>query len=312
MSVYTKFKIVEFGERTTVKVNGFDAVLDTWYDAADALTFHKTNPDLYGEPFDFVKYQTTDDTLTSNVSVITVNVPPDKTIDPASADNELPIANDTEYGIMAMIPFNAAVDRVKILDFDNSVGQLVFEGNNVFPGFEILHYDFESLLFKSKKGTGDPYQEIIYQVGNADGYDATEYSLKLDISGLAVLESISEDTVDEDGITTITSGIKITNGRVNGTAKINVEVNLSPSAWPVDTENFFNLSYNGDDIENNVNFTQDIDVDLNNEGFENLFAQLNINDADLPVTGTITFTLIDINGDTGLVDPMNATIIITI
>ena len=309
---YTKFKIVEFGERTIAKVNGFIAVLDTWYDAADTLTFHKNNIQQFAEPFDFVKYQVTDDVLVSNVAVITINFPPNKITDPQSEDVNTEILNDTQYVVSENIPYNNAVDRIKILSFDNAVGSLTFNGSNIYPGFEILQYDFSLLKFNSKKGTGIPYQQITYQVGNAGGYNPTIYTLQYNIGGLATIDLISQETLNEDGITTMSFDVKINNGRVNGIAKVNVAVNLSSSAWPVDTENFFNLSYNDDDIENNVNFNEDFDVDLNGEGFENLFSLLNVNNADFPITGTITLTLLEVNGNSGLVNIGAAQIIINV
>lgn len=313
MPVFTKFKIVEFGERTTVKVNGFNAVLDAWYDEPiSALTIHKNDPALFGEPFDFIKYQVTDDTLISNTAVITVNFPPDLSVNPESLDTVDFIENDTQYIVSDLLPFNSAVDRIKIVSFDSNAGSLLFNGSNIYPGFEMLFYDFQLLTFKSKKGTGDPYQEIKYQVGNSLGYNSIEYSAKLNIAGLAILEKTDESQLVEDGISRLSFDLKINNGRINGVAKVTINVNLSSGAWPVDTDNFFNLSYNNDDIENNANFTTDVMVDLNNEGFESLFGQLDISTADTPVTGTIKLKLIDINSNPALVDPANNEIIINV
>lgn len=311
---FTQYRITELGKRTIATVNGFLAVLNTWYDyPIDLLTVTKTDPTKYGEPFDFIKYQAMDsDGLISNTAVITINAAPDKSILPLSADTTDVLTNDTDYQVTGFMPFNAAVDRIRIVGFDSDIGAILFEGSNIFPGFELLHYDFESLIFRTKKGTGIPYQQIIYQVGNADGYDSTLYIATFNIVGLASLEEINESEVDADGITTVSFDTRVLNGTINGIAKVNVAVALTGTPWPVDTENFFNLSFDTDDIENNTNFTTDILVDLNNEGFQNLFGQLNINNTDAPVGGTITFTLIDINGNPALVDTGNDQVIITI
>ena len=264
---YTKFKIVAFGDRTNAKVNGFNALINTWYNASDVLTVHKNNPSLFGEPFDVIKFKVTDDVIESNVGNITINVPPNKVNSPLSSNFTGTIANNTEYTVINNIPFNDAVDRIKILSFTNEVGQLIFDTNNIYPGFEILHYDFNLLKFKSKNGFGSPYFNMTYQVGNADGYNNTIYSLNYNIFGQASLTQDSEETLTDEFTKSLSFDVKINNGWVNKTAKINVAVNLSASAWPTNTQNFFNFNYNLHEIKNNSNFNQDFIVNLDGNGF---------------------------------------------
>ena len=143
----------------------------------------------------------------------------------------------------------------------------------------------------------------IYQVGNVNGYNNTIYSLNYNIFGQASLTQDSEEILTDELTKSLSFDIKINNGWVNKTAKINVSVNLSASAWPTNTQNFFNFNYNLHEIKNNSNFNQDFVVNLDGDGFANLSNFLSIGIADLPVTGTITLTLLEINNQSSLVNP---------
>jgi hypothetical protein len=304
---YTHFKIVELGARTNVLVNDIPVVLNTLYPKTDELKIEKQVSAHLGVPFDVVKYAVTDGTETSNTANIVVNCPPDLIGTPSSANETQTILNNAVYDVIDYIPFNTSVDRIKITGFNN-VGDLNLNGFPIYTNLQIMHYDFSLIKFESFTGIGVGYQTIYYQVGNQNGFNPTIYSVRFDIVGLVDLIAISDEEDQEIGVETINykeGSVEVKYGIPFGIAKVNLNVNLSASAWPVDTDNELSVIYNGIEYKTKNNIITDLLVTLNEFGVGNLEYVLSINEIDVPVTGTIDFELIDINGDPLLVSGTN-------
>lgn len=312
---YTKFKIVAFGERTTVKVNALPAILDTWYNASDVLKIEKNDPSALGVPFDSIQYQVTDDIVVSNVASILVTAPPNTTIEPESANDVVTVDNQTNYQFIDNVPFNAAVDRIKIVSF-NSNGQFTLNGFNIYPGMEIMHYDFQNIVYRTANGSGEPYQTISYQVGNSDGYNPTIYTVIYNLPRLGEIILIGSGGTIDSGIHHLFSNIQVINGRVNGTAKINVDLNITtPAPWsgsPASDDNLFILTHGETDVNYTANFNVDINPKLSEDGIAEVLSELFFAAADAPLSGTLTFTLLGINGNPSLVTGSPIVISLTI
>lgn len=305
---WTHFKIVELGVRTNVLIDDVPVVINTLYPNTAVIKIEKQNDNHLGVPFDTVKYAVTNGTENSNTASIIVNFPPDLEISPASSNEIETILNNTIYNIIDFISFNTGVDRIKITGFNN-VGNLNLDGFPIFTNLQILHYDFEKIKFESFTGIGVGYQTIYFQVGNQNGYNPTIYSLRLDIDGQAnlILDNDDEDSETEEGVTINYKEGKIfvENGIPFGVAKVNLDLDLSASAWPVDTENEFSVVYNGGEDVYQANIVTDLLVTLDEFGKGEINYVLSINQDDSPVTGTIDFELIDINGNTGIISGTN-------
>ena len=303
---WTHFKLTELGERTVAKVNGILATLGVWYASTDVLTIEKNNPAHLGEPFDFYKYQTTDGDINSNQANIIVNCPPDLLIPPTSSNEVVVAAVETDYDLIDYIPYSNGVDRIRIVDFEN-IGNLLLGVSPIFPNYVIMHYDFENIIFRTGLGTGEPYQKIQYQVGNSAGYNPTIYEVDFNIVGTASLFEITEsdgteiNMPDSPDIRYFEATFKITNGRANGTALLEMNINLDAAAWPPSTDNSLILSYNSDSIDRQANGIENLTIQLDENGEMNFDLQMGFNTTDLPITGDIIFTLLEINGDALLV-----------
>ena len=88
-----------------------------------------------------------------------------------------------------------------------------------------------------------------------------------------------------------------------------MNVNLSANAWPVNTQNITMITYNGGNEEVNANGDTIVNIPIGNTGETDIIFGIGINLVDLPVSGTITFTLIDINGNTALVSSNNVQVL---
>lgn len=305
---WTHFKFTELGERTVTKVNGSPAAVNVWYPAADVITNEKVNPAHYGEPFDTIKYKATNGTEESNVAQITIDCPPNMTVPATSTNQTVTAAEDTLYNLITYIPFSAGVDRIEIVNFDD-IGSLEFEGSNIFPGFVMMHYDFALMTFKTAFGTGVPVQSIKYRVGNASGMNPTVYQVDFNVAGIAYVDNTPEVVVS-DGITNFKGGdITVKRGRVNGTAKVNLNINLSAGAFAT-TGNTVTITQNGSTITRTANTNEDIIMNLNSLGEVFIAIGSRFADADT-VTGTVTITLLEINGSTALVDGADDTVVFT-
>ena len=97
----------------------------------------------------------------------------------------------------------------------------------------------------------------------------------------------------------------MTNGIPFGIAKVNFDLNLSASAWPVSTDNEFIIDYNGLGLNLSNNINTDLFVTLNEFGKGEIDYNLRIDNNDTPVTGTATFELLDIDGNTGIISGTN-------
>lgn len=306
---WTHFKITEFGTRTTPKINGVNAVIDTWYLSTDVLTIEKNNANHLGEPFDVLKYRATDGTNQSNIANLLVNCPPNKTIEPTSSNQVVLAANETLYDVIDSIPYSNGVDRIRIVEFETN-GNLTLNGSNLFPNLVVFHYDFENIKYFTNLGTGEPYQLIKYQVGNIDGFNPTIYELTYNIVGEATLDHVESDfetLLDDDEVTPIARlqeyDFDINNGRVNGNALISIEYNLT-NAWN-DPENEISLNVISEEIPVLANGIYPQLVDLDTDGKLNIALSLYVVASNSLVTGTIEVTLLEINGDPLLVGTPN-------
>ena len=311
MPVYSHFRFTDLGQRAITKVNGVIAQIGVWYNQGSSVTSQKANNLHLGEPYDQIKYEATNGTLNSNVGVIDINFPPNKTILPTSSDVVVTMNNNQVLDLINHITYNNAVDRIKIISYTNNVGELEFYGATVYNNKVIMQYDFSELKFTSTTGVGSPYQKIYFKVGNKDGYSATTYSITINIVGTAELINLIQSPVEDvdlgngTGYRGIEVTLRIKKGYINGTAKFKMNVNLSANAWPVNTQNQAMITYNGGNEEVNSNGDTIVNIPIGNTGETDIIFGLGISLADLPVTGTITFTLIEINNDPLLVSSNN-------
>lgn len=304
---WTHFKITELGSKTDTFVDGNPASINTWYPSTAVLTTKKKIGDelIFGEPYDRIKTIITDGAVDSNENNVIINFPPNKTIAPESSNTSSFIANNTVYNLIDYIGYNSAVDRIKIISF-LSPGEITLYGNLIYPNIEISLYDLRNLIFTSGFGIGTPYNEIKYQVGNADGYNPTEYEINFNISGVSNVEFVDEDQVLESGIYSYDSDFKIVKGVPFGRAQIELTVDLSPSAWPALTDNEFSISSNNLSYENNINVIDlPLEIDLDFKGNADVNFSLLIDELDAPVTGTVKIVLKSINNDPSLVSLTN-------
>ena len=297
------YKITATPSRVIPLSNGVPMVVDTDYPQVDALTFQKPDGYHYGEPYDTVEIKVNDGTLESNTAIITVNFPPDKNLVPSSANYSNAILNLSSNNFKTMMPINDGVDRIKLISF-GSYGQIELNGNPIFPNTTIMRYDLENLNYIAPEfGLGEPIQTITYQVGNADGFDATIYTITLDIVGQADLVLISTDQELEVGppdFYTYGAVLEIQNGYVGLTAQFTV--NISGIPFPGSTsESFVYIN----DTQTQANGVLNLEVVLDSLGKGYITIEVEVLDSDAPVAGTIDITLDSIDGDSGKVSLTN-------
>lgn len=309
MADYTDFMFTQLGERAIVKVSGTIAQTGIWYAQGSPVVIEKQNVNHFGEPYDKVTYKAKNETLISNEANIVVNFPPNKNNQPSSVDSSVDLQNNQTINIIDHITYNDAVDRIKIISYTVGVGELEYFNSSIYPNKVIMQYDFEQIKFNTLTGIGSPYQKIYYKVGNANGFSSTTYSLSINIIGKASLLNLlqNQGEINDSGVgyKYIEATIGIQNGYVNGTAKFKMNVNLSSNAWPTNTQNLIIIDYPGGSKDVNSNGDTFINIPLGPTGEVNLTFTLGISLANLPVTGDINFTLVDINGDTNLVSSNN-------
>lgn len=304
-----RFKFLNLGERVKVFINNVLAQINTPYDDIEPIRIEKNNNSHFGEPFDEINYQAFDDTdngeIKSNIAKIIVNFPPDKSIVPASSNVEITMQNDEQINIMNFITYNAAVDRIKIIDF-NDIGDLTFFSGFIFQNKEIMQYNFSQLKYKSNvSGIGFPYQEIKFQVGNANEYNPTIYSLKINIEGLASLVQIDEpDIVSNETSKSIIYNLKIKNGAVNKSAKISVETTLPEEVFTSE-ESKVSLQYRNSNIEITENGTFEFSTTLDQNGEDNLLLDIDLFLENNNIDGTIKFVLLEVDEEASLVGPIH-------
>jgi hypothetical protein len=296
--MYTHFKLTEFGERTVATVDGFPALLDVWYLKTAVLRFIKMENSWIGEPFDKAKYMVTDGTVNSNPANIIISFPPNKQITPTGFTINFDILKNVLYDLFDYVTYNDAVDRFKIISFKN-VGELTFEGSNIYPNFEIMQYDIKLLQFIAANGLGYGYQVINYQVGNANGYNPQVYSFTLNILGETTLKNFSNSVETIDGISYYYGELEVLNGIPFATTVIEGNINLGAGPWYVGNTNEVYVNetpYQG-------NGTVQSTIVLNEEGKGKLFYTVQVAEIDLPVTGTIVFQLMSMNAYSDFISP---------
>lgn len=304
-----RFKFLNLGQRSKIFVDNVLATINTYYDKEKSIRIEKTDPDLLGEPFDEIQYQAFHDTpkgeLKSNIAKIIVNFPPDKSLFPGSTDNQIVMENNQEISIFDHISYNEAVDRVKILSFE-AIGDITFYSNYIFENKEIMQYDFSHLRFKSRaSGTGYPYQEIRYQVGNVNSYNDTVYSLKINIEGEASLLEVEEPDVQEtENSKSIIYSLKVQNGVVMKTAKIEYEVSLPAEVFE-NSDNEVQISYRGNTIGITENGTFNFVTELDQNGEDEILLQIDLFLENNNIEGFIKFTLLEVDENPLLVSSTN-------
>ena len=161
--LYSHFQITEKGSRVIVKVNNSIAVLNQWYLSSDVITVEKQDLNHYAEPYDFFKIKVKNSENESKENNIIVNFPPNKNILIVSIPEEFSMNNNEVINLFSYIQYNAAVDRIRFIDFDN-IGEFK-NGNNLIEKLKTYYrYDFENIIFKTNTGNGNPYQTIKYQL----------------------------------------------------------------------------------------------------------------------------------------------------
>lgn len=306
------FKFLNLGQRVRVFVNNVLAQINTSYNDSDAVKIEKQDNNHYGEPFDEIQYQAFDtvsgNELKSNIAKIIVDFPPNKSISPSSTNNEILIENNQEISIINSIAYNAAVDRIKILSFSN-IGNFRYNLNSIYPGQQVMNYDFELLKYKSlSSGFGNPYQEIKYQVGNINGYNPTIFSLKINIDGLASLIEVEPADIEENEQSkSIIYNTRISNGFINKTAKVKIETSLPEEVFTSDSE--ITVIYRNNSIDITQNGEIEIETTLDQIGEDNILLNMTLMLENNNINGFIKFTLLEVNNNNDLVSTQNEQIL---
>ncbi len=302
--LYTHFKITEKGSRVIVKVNNSIAVLNQWYLSSDVITVEKQDNNHYSEPYDFFKIKVKNSENESKENNIIVNFPPNKNILIVSIPEEFSMNNNEVINLFSHIQYNAAVDRIRFIDFDN-IGEFK-NGNNLIEKLKTYYrYDFENIIFKTNTGNGNPYQTIKYQLGNLNEWDEIT-ELKINVNGLASLIKTNEETDIETDFILRETFFKISNGYINKKAKFSINVNLSSSFWNGISENKISLFSNELNENYTENGTYEKILNFDNQGVLIFIIETIIENSTLPVTGIITVNLLEINDDPLLVSSVNS------
>lgn len=291
--MYTHFKLTKFGERTIATVNSVPALIDTWYSKTDILKFIKMEDSWLGEPFDKAKYMVTDGTVNSNTANIIISFPPNRQITPIGFTINFDILKNVLYDLFDYVSYNEAVDRFKIISFKNT-GKLTFEGSNIYPNFEIMQYDIKLLQFIAESGLGSAYQVITYQVGNINGYNPQIYLFTLNILGETTLKNFSNSIEKISGISYFYGELEVFNGIPFATVVIQANLNFGSGPWYVGNTNQVFINETGSQGNGIVQKT----IILDKDGKGKIGYTVQMLDTDLPVTGTIEFSLLSMNGTT--------------
>ena len=302
--LYTHFKITEKGSRVIVKVNNSIAVLNQWYLSSDVITVEKQDNNHYSEPYDFFKIKVKNSENESKENNIIVNFPPNKNILIVSIPEEFSMNNNEVINLFSHIQYNAAVDRIRFIDFDN-IGEFKNGNNDIEKLKTYYQYDFSQISFKASEGNGNPYQTIKYQLGNLNGWDEIT-ELKINVNGLASLIKTNEETDIETDFILRETFFKISNGYINKKAKFSINVNLSSSFWNGISENKISLFSNELNENYTENGTYEKILNLDNQGALSFIIETIIENSTLPVTGIITVNLLEINDDPLLVSSVNS------
>lgn len=302
--LYTHFKITEKGSRVIVKVNNSRAVLNQWYLSSDVITVEKQDNNHYSEPYDFFKIKVKNSENESKENNVIVNFPPNKNILIVSIPEEFSMNNDEIINLFSHIQYNAAVDRIRFIDFDN-IGEFKNGNNDIEKLKTYYQYDFSQISFKASEGNGNPYQTIKYQLGNLNGWDEIT-ELKINVNGLASLIKTNEETDTESNFILRETFFKISNGYINKKAKFSINVNLSSSFWAGISENKISLFSNELNENYTENGTYEKILNLDNQGALSFIIETIIENSTLPVTGIITLNLLEINDDPLLVSSVNS------
>ena len=302
--LYTHFKITEKGSRVIVKVNNSIAVLNQWYLSSDVITVEKQDNNHYSEPYDFFKIKVKNSENESKENNIIVNFPPNKNILIVSIPEEFSMNNNEVINLFSHIQYNAAVDRIRFIDFDN-IGEFKNGNNDIEKLKTYYQYDFSQISFKASEGNGNPYQTIKYQLGNLNGWDEIT-ELKINVNGLASLIKTNEETDMESNFILRETFFKISNGYINKKAKFSINVNLSSSFWAGISENKISLFSNELNENYTENGTYEKILNLDNQGALSFIIETIIENSTLPVTGNIIINLLEINEDPSLVSSVNS------
>lgn len=302
--LYTHFKITEKGSRVIVKVNNSIAVLNQWYLSSDVITVEKQDNNHYSEPYDFFKIKVKNSENESKENNIIVNFPPNKNILIVSIPEEFSMNNNEVINLFSHIQYNAAVDRIRFIDFDN-IGEFKNGNNDIEKLKTYYQYDFSQISFKASEGNGNPYQTIKYQLGNLNGWDEIT-ELKINVNGLASLIKTNEETDIETDFILRETFFKISNGYINKKAKFSINVNLSSSFWNGISENKISLFSNELNENYTENGTYEKILNLDNQGALSFIIETIIENSTLPVTGNIIINLLEINDDPLLVSSVNS------
>lgn len=301
--LFSHFKIKEKGNRVIVKINGSIAVLNQWYLSSDILTVEKSDPNHYAEPYDYLKLVVKNSENESKENYVTVNFEPNKSISIVSIPEEFSMNNNETINLFSHIQYNAAVDRIRFVDFNN-IGEFKI-GNNLIEKLKIYYqYQFSEITYKTLVGNGNPYQTIKYQLGNSDNWsNLTE--LKINVNGLASLLKINQETETDTDIVSHETFFKIENGYIDKNAKISININLNSSFWSGINNNKISINFGNNSENFTSNGLYEKNLKLDNEGNLLFSIESLIENSTLPVTGSIILNLLEINGDSGLVSSSN-------
>jgi len=301
-----EIKFLEIGERVSVQIDNVNVVRNQWYDASKNFKVLKKKGSFYGEPLDYIRYVAKEDDKISNEAILTVNFPPNKKQPPYSFNNQKLIENNEEIDLSQLIHLNDTADRIRITSFKENVGDFLFNGNKVYKGLEFMTYDIDKLKYTSGSGTGLPYQEIEFQVGNKERY-SQNYKLTLNIDGKGILEDPIISPADSFEFRTTSALIKLVNGPIGGKVKFNVEFNTQSEQIYL-ADNTGSVGINEQEINRNGIFNFEGDINENGEFDINIHAY----SKNVISDGSFYFnvTLESINDNTELVGESNNKIIV--
>ena len=288
-----EIKFNNLGQRVVFTVNDQPANTNTWYDIDSDFKASKSNPEHYGEPYDSVRYVAKEDDSISNEAVITINFPPDKAENPWTKGLFIESENNTEYTFEDLLLVSGNFDRIRIVSYVQGVGLLTFNNNPVYNGLEFMSYDIDKLKFKTGNGTGSPYQQIVYQVGNKERYSLGA-NIEFNIPGEAYLdEPIIVGANPNNNYKASTGSVLIKNGKIRKRVVFTVEL-------ITESTQIFDSNYEGGIVINEVDIATtgvyEYQKTLNDNGefdvIVNVSANRNITDGDF----NFIVTLISIDG----------------
>lgn len=327
VKIISHFKFSALPDANSINslIDGVIIVIGTLYPIAqqNLVTFQRTVA-FDGKALKaFAVYRTHSDVdnIDSGESIINIEWS-GVSVNPASVNVSEVINNDDAKNLLSELPLNDVTEFIEIVSIEGLKG-LRLNGINVYIGQRLTLLDLFSTGFIAlSEGGGVPYFKLSYLVGKVNSTEVTVYTLQYDIIALAILVLdpviVTENYIEEfdDGgpvdynVTEETSILEITTGKIFGVANIEIVIN-SPflalnafnrvliEAEGIETEYFADQTFNS-----NVTLDQfgKAVIKIRNKVVFKTGAAAN---------GDTQITLVDIDGDTNLINNPQVKNIIT-